>query len=78
MSDFEDAAGEAGLNPEDTLDIAEVVEDDDVLAPEIDDALPLADDDGALGDTDGEEKEGEGEDEEFMSYMYGEDVLNER
>jgi hypothetical protein len=75
MSDFEDVAGEGGLNPEDKFDIAEVVEEDDILTPVEDDALPVSDDTGALGD---EGKEEEIEDEEFMTYMYGEDVLNER
>jgi hypothetical protein len=75
MSDFEDVTGEGGLNPEDKFDIAEVVEEDDVLVPVEDDVLPVPDDTGALGD---EGKEEETEDEEFMTYMYGEDVLNER
>jgi hypothetical protein len=73
--EFEELTGQGGLNDEDTVDLVEV-DDDTAVVPEVEDdiLLPVTDD-GALSD---EDKEEETEDEEFMTYMYGEDALNER
>ncbi len=74
--EFEELTGQGGLNEDDAVDLVEVDEDVAVV-PEIeDDVLLPVTDDGALSD---EEKEGEEtEDEEYMAYMFGDDVLNER
>jgi hypothetical protein len=68
--EFDELAGPAGLNDEDTDAIVTV--DDDELIPEVevDDALPLADDDGSLAEK-GEEDE---EAELFNEYLLGDDA----
>lgn len=71
MSDeFDELAGPAGLNEEDAVGIAEVVEDDEI--PEVDDVIdPLADpiDDGSMG---GEEESDQAEIENLiLDELYG-------